>query len=928
LLLLSSLPAAAATKTIDLDAQAANGAESKCDLNVLQTFPVMVENVITNRAVGDAFNFSWPSAGPGGFSSAAAPGTSGGVGAKWVWTTNQTVYAFTGTNCANDVCFLQTAGPSSLPGTCTAGCGNDGVQLTVGKGVTAGEVALSWSGGSPSFSVFRSSVASTITAAVNRRTQTSGSTYTDVPPVSGIFFYRVRGSTCLAPTECSSNAQCTPSEQGVCVSRGPFAVPGRSLFSNDVTVSSASLTSSLITFFSPPTELFRVTSTAQPGAFQETVLNGASAPVTVTTEAYPPGCCLLPDQLNCDGNCVDYLNDPQNCGACGNVCGDGTCCTNGSCVSVCDAGETFCNGECRDLQNDNANCGACGSVCGEGSCCVEGACTAFACEEDRGLCEGACLDVQNDSANCGTCGNACANGTCCFEGACTSVCEEGRALCGTLCYDLQNDPNHCGACGNVCASDSICTGGACVPCTGQGGARDACDNRCVNLRTDPYNCGACGTSCNIDCPSNFKGVCSNGNSCSCVPGTPAPPPPSNIPPPTDPYCPNTTPPADPTDPFCLNPSPSGPTDPECPPPGPPSPPPPAPVCVVQPDTVTVPPGESATICRQAGLLFKEVPAVVRVCGDGIPGPDGECLDSVSKVTTGTFMRFVPDTETEVGDAYLTPFAVRVTEEPSKDGLIQPGETVSLRVDLVNAGPLPVNAASATLVAPTVDLSDDTVDNPVTPTILQGAASYGDILGTVPTENCEPVTLQPKGNGVPFRLTIPAGLPGDTSLPLKVQLTGTVDGEPFTMDVPFAVGIADKCEYAAATGDYDGLNGLLSPMGPMVPKGEPIPTPYPSINAGSSSPLKLQVLCGTVGLGVGETDFPEIVGISEATRGELDIPSLDLNDSANPDDPFFKWDPGIQGWRFQMRTANIGIGTFTLTIRIAGRKDYVTGFVTR
>jgi hypothetical protein len=30
----------------------------------------------------------------------------------------------------------------------------------------------------------------------------------------------------------------------------------------------------------------------------------------------------------------------------------------------------------------------------------------------------------------------------------------------------------------------------------------------------------------------------------------------------------------------------------------------------------------------------------------------------------------------------------------------------------------------------------------------------------------------------------------------------------------------------------------------------------------------------------------------------------------------------------MRTADLGVGTFTLTIRVAGRKDYVTGFELR
>ena len=356
----SSIPVAAATKTIDLDAQTTNGAESKCDLNVLQTFPVQVENVITNKAVGDAFNFNWPSAGPGGFSSASAPGTLTGVGARWVWTTNQTVYAYTGTSCANDVCFLKTNGPDTLPGTCTAGCGNDGVQLTVSKGASAGDVALTWSGGTAAYSVFRSASASTITASANRLGQTSSLQYTDVPPVGSVFFYRVRGTTCLAATECNSQAQCGPSEQGTCTSRGPFAVPGRSLFANDVTVSSSALTSSLITFFSPPHELFRITDLAQPGGTLRTLTNNTITPISVGTESYPPGCCPfnpdVPEQLNCDGTCVDYLHDPSNCGACGNVCGEGTCCTDGNCVSLCDPGQIYCNGECRDQRaRANAN---------------------------------------------------------------------------------------------------------------------------------------------------------------------------------------------------------------------------------------------------------------------------------------------------------------------------------------------------------------------------------------------------------------------------------------------------------------------------------------------------------------------------------------------------------------------------------------------
>ena len=106
--ILTCWPATATTKTVNLDGNSANGNESQCDLNVLQTFPVKIENKITNRAVGAAFSFAWNSAGPAGFKSSVVAGTTAGKGIKWTWTTNQPVYSFTGSTCAKDVCFTQT----------------------------------------------------------------------------------------------------------------------------------------------------------------------------------------------------------------------------------------------------------------------------------------------------------------------------------------------------------------------------------------------------------------------------------------------------------------------------------------------------------------------------------------------------------------------------------------------------------------------------------------------------------------------------------------------------------------------------------------------------------------------------------------------------------------------------------------------------
>ncbi|HKQ60348.1 MAG TPA: hypothetical protein VJS92_03625 [Candidatus Polarisedimenticolaceae bacterium] len=282
-----------AGKTVDLDGRTANGQESRVDLTVLTTFPVKIENKITNKAIGDAFTFTWASAGPGGFSSSLVAGTTAGVGTKWTWQTSQTVYAFTGTACGSDVCFTKTAGPD---------------------------------------------------------------------PVT---------------------------------TRGPFTVPGRSLLASGVTLSNASLTSSLITFFSPPQTIVSVTSSIAPVApgvlgFTTSATNNTAQTLNFQIAAVPTGCCPEPHQLNCEGTCVDYLKDPDNCGACGNKCANGVNCVGGTCeVEGCPSGEVLCGEVCTDLKKDEHNCGACGHDCDD-SCPYPGVnkCFGGGCECGSGLAAG------------------------------------------------------------------------------------------------------------------------------------------------------------------------------------------------------------------------------------------------------------------------------------------------------------------------------------------------------------------------------------------------------------------------------------------------------------------------------------------------------------------------------------------------------------
>jgi hypothetical protein len=864
--------AVAATKTVDLDRVAANGEESKCELNVIQTFPVQIENKVTNRAIGDAFSFVWRSAGPGGFTGSLPPGSAAGVGLIWTWTTNQSVFSYTGGNCENDICFAQTGGPDPSPKSCGATCALDGAVLTVGKGENPGQVSLTWSGGQAPSTIYRSTDRVAVVQPSNVIGTTSLQQFPDAPP-AGIVYYVVRSADCVTRKSCAADGECLEVAGDVCVSNGPFGVPGRSLLATNVTVSSASLTSSLITFFSPNKPIFEVTSSAAPGGFQETLVNKSANPVTANTAAYPPGCCPanpdVPHQLNCSGVCVDWTTDPNNCGACGNVCGEGTCCVNGNCASLCGEGEAWCNGQCYDVTNDSDNCGACGNVCGENTCCQGGVCVPFVCEGER------------------------------------EMCADG------LCYDTQNDPGNCGACGNVCAFDSICTTGVCVPCNGQAGEKISCDNRCVNLNTNPYNCGACGHSCNEGCPSGFTGVCSNGQSCRCVAGTPAPPPPSNIPPPIPPVCPNLTPPAPPHAGACPD----------------PGPPPPAvadaPVCIFVDEQSTVPPGGSITTCRPGGNLFKEVPTQIDVCTEFNPYEPGTCAGG-QDFARGTFMRLVPDTDRVVGAAFVTPYAVHVISDTSGDRLLQPGETASLIIEAINSGSSPIVGTSVRLTSPPVDLTADGVSNPVAVTISPEVASYGTIEPTSATADCSVPVYHPASGAVPYTVTLAANEAFDTSRPFFLEVEGTVDGAPWSMTVPIGVGIAHTC--TVGTRDLDGVDGLLSPMGRLVPKGDVVPFASREFNAGNSRPMKLLQLCGTHVLTGSEIAPPEIVGLSEAVRGPIDISAIVFNDDTGTNDPFFRFNDSVKQWIFTMRTADLGTGRFTVTIRLAGRKDYVTGFV--
>lgn len=124
----------------------------------------------------------------------------------------------------------------------------------------------------------------------------------------------------------------------------------------------------------------------------------------------------------------------------------------------CPPGTEMCGGTCSDVLSDPQNCGACGNVCSiidgityEDNACVDGVCTTV-CGADT--CGDECIDLATSPRHCGACGNACAAGEMC---------------CGGRCFNPDHYERYCDWCGyqggfpQGCNADEVCDGGLCIP---------------------------------------------------------------------------------------------------------------------------------------------------------------------------------------------------------------------------------------------------------------------------------------------------------------------------------------------------------------------------------------------------------------------------------------------------------------------------------
>jgi hypothetical protein len=255
----------------------------------------------------------------------------------------------------------------------------------------------------------------------------------------------------------------------------------------------------------------------------------------------------------CSNQCVDFQADPENCGSCGQTCGQGQVCNHGQCGLLpadcttlpqgCGAG-FFCDPVTRQCQtgcrlardcpqgatctSGTCSCPAAQHACGQtcvsstttASCgtrctpcpqpahstatCTTGTC-GFTCDPGYREQNGTCVDIDECATNNGGCS---ANATCAnTPGARTCTCQPGYSGDGVTCTDV----NECLTANGGCDANATCTNtaGNRVCACNRGFTGDGVS--CADINECLTNNGGC--SANATC-TNTPG----SRTCTCATG--------------------------------------------------------------------------------------------------------------------------------------------------------------------------------------------------------------------------------------------------------------------------------------------------------------------------------------------------------------------------------------------------------------------------
>jgi hypothetical protein len=124
----------------------------------------------------------------------------------------------------------------------------------------------------------------------------------------------------------------------------------------------------------------------------------------------------------------------------------------------------------------------------------------------------------------------------------------------------------------------------------------------------------------------------------------------------------------------------------------------------------------------------------------------------------------------------------------------------------------------------------------------------------------------------------------------------------------------------------GVNGLGPPLATLVRSGNAPTLPGNSFHDGRTLPLKLQLLCGTTIIRSG-VNPPQIISIIR-NGGALDMAALDLDAGLSNDNSLLFRPDGSGNWVYNLSTADLPVGTYTITVRMPDGLSYDAAFVLR